>query len=134
MPAENRGKLDSPSENTASHIKKKMPEGKRWKPGQSGNPGGAPKGKRISTWMLELGEMTEYQLKKLGPLPMNGRIALARIRAAANERSKFGNGATDTILERTEGKVAQALTGQNGEPLVVQVVKYGEKPKEEQPK
>jgi hypothetical protein len=130
MAAENNKQPQSSSQSTTADVKKKRVPGKPWPKGVSGNPGGAPKGKRISTWMAELGELTENQLKKLGPLPMNGRIALARIRAAANERSKFGNGATDTILERTEGKVPQALTGQNGEPLVVQVVKYGEKPPE----
>lgn len=107
-------------------AKKKMPQGRPWQPGQSGNPGGAPKGKRISTWMAEFGEMSEAQLRKINKstLPMNGKIALGRLRAAASNR-KDANAATETILERTEGKVTQPLAGNDGQPLTIQVMNYG---------
>lgn len=101
------------------------PKEHQFKPGVSGNPGGVPKGKRISTWMAELGEMSEAELRKIArKLPVNGKIALARMRAAMNPGSKQGNGATEMILDRTEGKVAQKLEGGDGGPLVVQVVSY----------
>lgn len=105
--------------------KKKMPIGTPWQPGQSGNPGGAPRGKRISTWMAEFGEMSEAQLRKIkkSTLPMNGRIALGRLRAAASNR-KDANAATETVLERTEGKVTQPLAGEGDGPLTVQIVNY----------
>lgn len=77
--------------------------------------------------MAELGEMTDAQIKKLGPLTQNAKIALARVKAAKNERSKHGNGATEIILDRTEGKVAQKLEGAEGGPLVIQVVSYATK-------
>lgn len=111
---------------TQSSGKKKMPKGKPWQPGQSGNPGGVPKGKRISTWMAEFGEMSEAQLRKIkkSTLPMNGKIALGRLRAAASLR-KDANAATETILERTEGKVTQPLGDPGGGPLTVQIVNYG---------
>ena len=115
-------------QNSGRKPKRKMPKGKPWQPGVSGNPGGAPKGKRISTWMVELGQLTQTQLKKAERgLPVNGKIALARIRAAMNAGSKQGNGATEIILDRTEGKVVQKLEGSDGGPLVVQVVSYAAK-------
>jgi hypothetical protein len=128
MSAENSRQSDAPSVNDGAHVKKKTPQGRPWPKGVSGNPGGAPKGKRVSTWLAHLGEMTEYQLKKLGPLPMNGRIALAILRDAAKNGGRNANGARDIHLDRTEGKVEQPLTGKGGEPLVVQVVKYGQLP------
>lgn len=55
----------------------------RFKPG---NPGGsAPRGKRISTWMAEYGEVPRTQWptgNKLARLPTNARIALVRLRKA----------------------------------------------------
>lgn len=89
-----------------------------FKPGQSGNPGGAPRGKRISTWMAEFGEMSEAQIEKLdrAKLPQNALIALARIKAA---KAEAGTRDADCIMDRTEGKVAQPmeLGGPEGGPL-----------------
>lgn len=63
-------------------------------PGESGNPGGMAKGKKVSTWMTEFGEMGEenWPSEGSGPykaLPGNARIALARLRCAV-ERDKLG--------------------------------------------
>ena len=70
--------------------------------GVSGNPGGAPKGKRISTWMVELGQMEV--LPDPHTLPVNGRIALARIQKAM---LLSGDRAVEILLDRTEGSVKQ---------------------------
>lgn len=77
----------------------------RFKPGQSGNPGGVPKGKRISTWMRELGEMDKLPAPE--KLTINGRIALARIKQAMKEN--FGTADANLIIERTEGKMPQRI-------------------------
>lgn len=64
----------------------------RFQPGTLGNPGGAPKGKRIATWMAEYGELEsslwpvegseEYQ-----KLPGNAVIALVRLREALKKNN-----------------------------------------------
>lgn len=64
-----------------------MPRGTPFPPGVSGNPGGQPKGKRIATWIEEFGQMGEKNWpadnsKEEMALPVNGRIALARLRDA----------------------------------------------------
>ena len=79
----------------------------QFKPGQSGNPAGAAKGKRISTWMLELGQMDK--LPDPGTLPINGQIALARVRASLRDDESYANGATEIILDRTEGPLKQVV-------------------------
>ena len=82
-------------------MKKGIRPSKPFPKGVSGNPGGAPKGKRISTWMLELGQLAE--LPDPDTLPINGRIALARIEAAMLDH---GERSTEIILDRTEGKLS----------------------------
>lgn len=77
----------------------------RWKPGVSANPGGVPKGKRISTWMAEFGEMTPSKWpskKQLAKMPANASIAMARIRKSA---TASGLRDTELVLDRTEGAV-----------------------------
>lgn len=57
----------------------------RFKPGNTANPGGAPRGKRISTWMAEFGEVppSKWPKKdKLSKMPANARIAIVRLRKA----------------------------------------------------
>ena len=84
-------------------MKKGMRPPKPFPQGVSGNPGGAPKGKRISTWMLELGQLTE--LPDPDTLPINGRIASARIMSAMEPG---GERSTELILDRTEGKLTDS--------------------------
>lgn len=35
------------------------PKDHQFKPGQSGNPGGVAGGKKVSTWLIELGQLAE---------------------------------------------------------------------------
>lgn len=58
--------------------------------GPSLNPGGAPRGKRIATWMSEYGQSPVSDWPVVGSaafdkLPGNARIALRRLRAADQE-------------------------------------------------
>ena len=82
----------------------KPPRGRQWQPGQSGNPGGRPKGvPRISNGIL--------RLLKLGPcetfIPENKADELAlRLYESAMQGDTW---AGREILDRTEGKVAQGL-------------------------
>lgn len=75
-------------------------------PFQKGYHGGsAPKGKRISTWMAEFGDMEPSKwpsAKRLEKMPANASIALARLRKA---RMADGIRDTELILDRTEGAV-----------------------------
>lgn len=80
-----------------------------WPPGVDQNPGGKARGKRISTWMVELGQMDN--LPEADVLPVNGRIALNLIKKAL---SKFCEHATDILLDRTEGKQSQPITFEPG--------------------
>ena len=59
--------------------------------------------------MAELGELSDEQLRRIEKtLPANGKIALARIRAAMG---LGGERSTEIVLERTEGKVPQPIEG-----------------------
>lgn len=88
---------------------KRVP-GRPFPKGVCPNPGGQPKGKRISTWMAELGEMAPSEWPKIEKtLPANGLIALARIKAAMG---KGGEKSTEIIQDRTEGKVVQPVSGE----------------------
>lgn len=81
----------------------------QFQPGESPNPGGAPKGKRISTWMTEIGQMTDDELtafRRRKDLPKFAKIALATLDRAEDGGTQ-ANGAADITLDRTEGKVAQ---------------------------
>lgn len=87
--------------------------------GVSGNPGGVPKGKRISTWMAEFGEMEDKDLpvvgsKKWEKLPKNARIALRRLRAAdAEEELGLAN---SKYVEPRE--VASLMSSENAVPAI----------------
>ena len=81
-----------------------------WKPGKSANPGGVPKGKRISTWLAELGDMDV--LPDAATLPVNGRIALARIKKAMTDK---GERSAEFIANLTEDKKPQTYI--HSEPI-----------------
>ncbi len=79
-------------------------------PGQRTPGAGAPKGKRVSTWIKEFLDATADEVPEIGSvkwrhLPHGAQIALARIQAAADPNNAGGNKATELLLERSEGKV-----------------------------
>ena len=83
-----------------------------FKPGQSGNPGGMARGKKISTWMVELGQspkvLTESQVEAL---PYNGKVAWARLKRAAKlDAGSEGERSAEILLDRTEGGVDKKTT------------------------
>jgi hypothetical protein len=91
----------------ADNSMEKRKIGKSFMPGVSGNPGGAPKGKRISTWMAELGDKDPKDWpKEKGKLPANARIAMARILKSMGEE---GERSTEIILDRVEGPMKQIV-------------------------
>lgn len=87
-------------------------------PFAKGNPGGsAPKGKRISTWMSEFGDMEPSKwpsAKRLEKMPANASIALARLKKA---RMEDGIRDTELILDRTEG----AVVAEPSAPMLSQI-------------
>jgi hypothetical protein len=89
-----------------------LPVDKMWKPGQSGNPGGAPKGKRLSTWLAEFGQedltLEQIDRKLAAPgLPLNARMALKQIRRAAYEDD--GLPAAMWAADRVEGGIDRTV-------------------------
>lgn len=81
----------------------------QWKKGQSGNPGGRPRGRSITARLREKLDADDGKLAEL--------IVKVMIREAAKGKFQFAK----EILERTEGKVAdkRELTGADGGPIEV---------------
>lgn len=87
-------------------------KGRPFEPGKSGNPGGRPR---------EVAEIRELA-RKHGPEAIKKLVALmyeadsdaVRVRAA------------EALLNRGYGMPTQAITGEDGVPLVINVVKFGE--------
>lgn len=90
----------------------------KWKPGQSGNPGGRPKKTSISDAYAKLVDrrLPDEICRKLG---LSKRATWADALALGQMRSAV-KGKTDAareIADRVEGKTAQAVTGEDGGPL-----------------
>ena len=81
-------------------------EDTQFKPGVSPNPGGAPKGKRISTWMAELGDMNPARWPDPSELPANGLIAIERLKSAMTDE---GCRDTQLIADLTENKTTTTV-------------------------
>lgn len=89
-----------------------MPIGRRFQPGQSGNPGGRPKKRLIDDLLEELLEQNDSEVAKT--------IAAALIKKARKGDVK----AIQLAAERTQGKAKQAVEvgGPGGGPIPVQVI------------
>ncbi len=84
---------------------KPPPKEHQFKKGQNRHPDAQPrKGKRISTWLFELLEKSRAEWPDPTNLPVAALIAMALIKRALRDD---GCRATEIILDRTEGKVAQ---------------------------
>lgn len=106
----------------------KKPRGRPFSPGVSGNPGGRPKGKRLSDWLREYGEAVADS-SSCPKCKGKGMYALCthdpeaetndqRIAAVIVAECKLGN--KDLIpfyADRTEGKVKEILQLQKGARL-----------------
>ena len=85
-----------------------------WPKGVVVNPGGAPKGKRISTWLAELGDKKEFPDEK--KLTINGRIALKLLRIGLNsDKDSASVSADELTMNRTEGLLQQTVKMQTDE-------------------
>ena len=112
----------------------------RWKPGQSGNPSGHPKGyypisaaePDLLSWPLEevvkplLAEGLEAKIPAAYRRRLKAAhlVAIGRLRAAADEENRSGVASAEHLADRTEGKVMNptALFGADGGPLKVEWV------------
>lgn len=83
----------------------------RFKPGQSGNPGGRPKGRTLLSVVREI-------LAKEGE---KGLTAAARGYAKQMKRGNFAH--LKEYIEREEGKVPDRIAGVEGEPVVIKIVR-----------
>lgn len=85
----------------------------KFKPGQSGNPGGRPKGQSLSALLRELLDEVQKNGKTLGESVSRALIAAA----------KRGNvKAFNAIADRVDGKVPNKIEGADGGPVKVEVV------------
>ena len=113
--------------------------GKGFKPGQSGNPAGRPKGLRNFSTIIRkaLNEKIEIPVEGGGKkkIRLDQAMVIAQIKTALKGNTKAFN----AIIDRVDGKVAEKheLTGKDGQPLpaalpplqvVVQGVPGGEEP------
>jgi len=99
-----------------SQQKAKYPKGKHpnslanltgaWKPGQSGNPKGRPKGIKY---------ISEALREQLSNEELVNELAKKLI-----DRAKKSDSAITIIFERTEGKVTQPIGGDPNMPIVVE--------------
>ena len=89
-----------------------LPLSTLWPKGVSQNPGGAPRGKRITTWLAEFGEIPS----KLWPvkdspewdaLPGNAQIALSQLRRGMDQED--GLPAAMWAADRVEGGVDRTV-------------------------
>lgn len=81
-----------------------------WVKGVSPNPGGAPRGKRISTRMMEMMELPADALDKIlsdKTRDIRDHLAARALKRALREDE--GNADLGTVLERTEGKAEQGI-------------------------
>ena len=82
-----------------------------FQPGQSGNPGGMPRGTpKVSVAYARLLALTPAELEAFEPSNVAEQLALARIRAAEGEDKPYN---TAEITDRTEGKAPQRIEHAN---------------------
>ncbi len=101
------------------------PEETRWKPGQSGNPAGHPKGyypisaaeADLLSWPLEevvkplLAEGLDAKIPAAYRRRLKAAhlVAIGRLRAAADSENRSGVASAEHLADRTEGKVKATL-------------------------
>ena len=99
-----------------------------FQPGESGNPNGAPKGKRVSTILKELlnkaapqkMQEAKFVSEFLGKNPKATNAEVLAVRLLFNALVKGDHKAVQEIIDRTEGKAMQQLSIE-GETMKKQV-------------
>ena len=87
---------------------------KPWKPGESGNPAGRPPaGDLLAEMVRQIGEEADPKIKRTKKEEV--------VRKAWEQAARGDAKARDFLAERGWGKVAQAVTGPNGEELHIKV-------------
>jgi hypothetical protein len=84
-----------------------------FQPGQSGNPNGAPKGKRVSTILKELLE-DRVKDKEGKELTRSQKLALKLFTLSESDEDNSALRAIAEILDRTEGKSKQSIEVDTG--------------------
>jgi len=84
---------------------------KPFEPGQSGNPNGRPKGTGLSDRLREIIDKND------------GEIADALVKAAVKAALKGDFRFWQEIINRVEGKVADQITGADGGPVQINLVR-----------
>jgi hypothetical protein len=99
----------------------------RWKPGQSGNPGGRP---RLLVTVTEAAtRLLNGEKMPPGPRPKTWDIAAAiikRAQAVTGKTAAYAGTATEQLLDRTEGKVPTSISSDG--ILIVREVAIGGRP------
>jgi ribosomal protein L17 len=85
----------------------------RWKPGQSGNPGGRPRRKPLT-------EALELLLQETDPRTKKQNLVLI-IEALVKKAKKGDTTAIRETLDRVEGKTVQPISGPEGGAIPVSV-------------
>jgi hypothetical protein len=94
-----------------------------FKPGQSGNPGGLPKGTpKVKVALMDLLALEPEKFKTFQPETVAEELAFKQVSRALGWNDtpvKDAINATEKIADRTEGKPVhkQELTGKDGKPL-----------------
>ena len=122
------GRVKEPAKDASPVSGVAPPVHTRWKPGQSGNPSGHPKGyypisaaeADILSWPLEVvqllleegldAKVPTFYRKRLKPAHL---VALARLRAAADSENRSGVASAEHLADRTEGTVKNTLEVQS---------------------
>ncbi len=92
-----------------------LPASVLWQKGVSANPGGVPRGKRISTRAMEMMTWKRADLEALCQDPdAEARDHIAAKMLLRAMKNDDANADTNTVLDRTEGKVAQELNVRAG--------------------
>lgn len=88
-------------EHAKKHALTPEMEARKWKPGQSGNPGGVPRGRSLTAVLRELLE----QIPRGDTAKLKERI----VKALLDKALRGDTRALDLIFERSDGKVKEEL-------------------------
>ena len=118
--------MDSPAHNRGLIPQAHGGALKPFLPGNLCNPGGAPKGKRVATWMAEFGEKPQSawprrKTKEYEKLPGNAVIALQRLRCAIAETGKTSNSEYVEPRSRPEADAPDTISVGNIERIAAAI-------------